>query len=133
MPFLEIARKLLVSGGTIHQRIEKLKESGVIIGSSINVNYKKLGLGVTVLLGIHLNTAKSINMVMDKLDQLSEVTEVYYTTGNYALIVKVLTKDIDHFHNFLVKKLQSIDEIRSTESFICLRETQNKESLLSEA
>ncbi len=119
-PFLEIARKLTVSGGTIHQRMEKLKEMGIIKGSKLVVDYKKLGQKVSVLLGIHLHNAKDVSKVIKKLGKLNEVVETHYTTGNFALMVKVIVKDIDHFHSFLVKKLQVIEEILSTESFICL-------------
>lgn len=119
-PFLDIARKCLVSGGTIHQRVEKLKENGVISGSKISVDHKNLGYGVEVLLGVHLVNAKVVSKVVKKLEKFPEVVQALYTTGNYALFIKVVTKDIDHYHNFLVKKLQAIEEIRSTESFICL-------------
>ena len=118
--FLEIARKLVVSGGTIHQRVDRMKEMGVIKGSHLEVDYSKLGYGVNVLLGVHLKSAKDATITIEKLEALKEVTEIYYTTGNYALIIKVVTKDIDSFHQFLVKKLQSISSISSTESFICL-------------
>lgn len=127
MPFLEMARKLLVSGGTIHQRVEKLKEAKIITGSTIQLDQRKLGFAVTVLLGIHLKNAKDVEKVIQHLDNIEEVVEAYYTTGNYALIVKVLVRDIDHFHQFLIKKLQSIQEIQSTESFISLKQVIKKD------
>ena len=126
-PFLDMARKCLVSGGTIHQRVEKLKENGVIQGSSISIDHKRLGYGVEVLLGIHLVNAKVVSKVVKKLEKFPEVVQALYTTGNYALFIKVITKDIDSYHNFLVKKLQAIEEIRSTESFICLETPINRE------
>ncbi len=46
--------------------------------------------------------------------------EAYYTTGSYALILKVMTQDISKFQLFLMDKLQGIAEIQSTESFVCL-------------
>jgi len=119
-PFLEIARKLLVSGGTIHQRMEKLKEMGVVKGSKIVVDYKKLNQGVSVILGLHVHNAKEISIVVEKLRAIQEVVETHYTTGNFALMAKVYVRDMDHFHKFLITKLQVIDEILSTESFICL-------------
>jgi Lrp/AsnC family transcriptional regulator for asnA, asnC and gidA len=119
-PYLEIARKLKVSGGTIHQRMEKMKELGVVKGSKIIIDYKKLGQGMVVFLGLHLHNAKDISRVVKKLQKLDEVTETHYTTGNYALLTKVIVRDIDHFHNFLTKKLQVIEEIKSTESLINL-------------
>ena len=125
--FTDIAKKLSVSAGTIHQRFEKLKEAKVITGSSININYQKLGYGVTVFLGVHLQNAKDVDLVIEKLNNIEEITEAYYTTGNYALIVKVIVKNIDHFHEFLRHKLQAIDEIRSTESFISLKQVIEKD------
>ncbi|WP_034727541.1 Lrp/AsnC ligand binding domain-containing protein [Bacteriovorax sp. BSW11_IV] len=119
-PFLEIARKLSVSGGTIHQRVEKLKEMGVILGTRLIVDHKKLGQGVCVMLGIHLHNAKDIQKVISKLQKIDEVVETHYTTGSFGLMIKVYVRDIDHYHQFLVGKLQAIDEVLSTESFICL-------------
>lgn len=120
MPYTEIAKKIIVSGGTIHQRINKMVESGVICGSKIIIDYKQLGYDVTTLLGIHLKSAKDQKLVTKKLSSFHQVTEVYYTTGTYALIIKVQTRSITEFHKFLIEKLQNIDEIQSTESFICL-------------
>ena len=122
MAFTDIAKKLVVSAGTIHQRVEKMREAGVIIGSKIIVDRRKLGLDVTTLLGINLTSAKAMPKVVDRLKKMEEVLETYYTTGTYGLIIKVVTRDIDHYHQFLVKKLQTIEEIQSTESFICLDE-----------
>ena len=126
MPFLEMARKIGVSGGTIHQRVEKLKEAGIIIGSSVQVDYAKLGHGVVVLLGIHLVNARDIHKVIKKLEKLDEISDAYYTTGDYALIVKINVRDIDHFHDFLINKIQMIEEIQSTESFISLKKVISK-------
>lgn len=119
-PFIEIARKLLVSGGTIHQRYDKLKKMGVIKGTKLIIDERKLGLDVTVLLGIHLKSAKELPRVIERLTTFPQVVETYYTTGKYALIVKIHTKNIKDFHLFLVQDLQSIEAIQSTESFISL-------------
>ena len=119
-PFSEIARRLNVSGGTIHQRVDKLRDAGVITGSTLRVSCEKLGLGVTVLLGVHLHKAQRIEETVQALRSLPEVVEAYYTTGSYALFVKLHVASIKEYHSFLVDDLQKIDSIRFTESFICL-------------
>lgn len=119
-PYSEIARQLIVSGGTIHQRMDKLKQVGIVEGSSINLNLQKIGYDVTAFLGIHLNSSRELSNVISALKEMPEVVESYYTTGNYALLIKVHTKTIKDFHHFLANKLQSIDAIQSTESFISL-------------
>ncbi len=120
LAYTDIAKKLLVSAGTIHQRINKMTDAGIIKGTRIVIDYKKLGYDVTSLLGIYLKSAKDLNKVIEKLKTMREVVDVYYTTGSYALIIKIHHKTIKDFHQFLVDKLQSIPEIQSTESFICL-------------
>ncbi len=127
IPYLEIARKLIVSGGTIHQRIDKLKKMGIIEGSKVRVNLKKLGFDVTVFLGIHLKSTKDLGSVIDTLQSFPEVVEAYYTTGNYALLIKIHTKSISDFHGFLANKLQSMEAIQATESFISLNQPINKD------
>ena len=122
VPYLEIARKFKVAGGTIHQRVDKMKEAGIIQGSKINIDYQKLGYDVTVFLGIHLKNSKVLAEAIRDLEKMSEVVEVYYTTGNYALLIKIMTKSIQDFHEFLATKLQMSEAIQSTESFINLNQ-----------
>ena len=119
-PFLEIARKLNVSGGTVHQRVDKLKEAGIITGSTLRVSCERMGLGVTVMLGIHLHKAQRIDETVQALKSLPEIVEAYYTTGSYALFVKLHVSSIKAYHRFLVERLQTVESIRFTESFICL-------------
>lgn len=72
LPFLEIARKLIVSGGTVHQRIDKMKKLGIIEGSKFTLNLQKLGYDVTVFLGIHLTNAKDLGSVIKALEKMPE-------------------------------------------------------------
>lgn len=132
LPYLEIARKLIVSGGTIHQRIEKLKKSGVIEGSKLQLNLTKLGYDVTVFLGIHLTNSKELGRVIKALEKMPEIVEAHYTTGNYALLVKLHTKNIRDFHRFLTEKLQTVEAVQSTESFISLDQPIKREISVSE-
>ena len=131
-PFIEIARKLIVSGGTIHQRVDRLKKLGIITGSQFTIDYQKLGYDVTVFLSIHLKSSKDSKDVIDQMKKMPQIVEVYYTTGNFAFLVKVRTKSIQDFHNFLAYDLQGIDSIQSTESFISLSQPIARDVTLSE-
>ena len=118
--YQEIARELIVSGGTIHVRTGKMKEAGVIKGSRLVVDYKRLGLEVTAFVGINLASAGDYQYVLPKLREFPEVTEVHYTTGQYSLFVKIVTTNTRELHLFLIEKLQFIKEVRSTETLISL-------------
>jgi Lrp/AsnC family transcriptional regulator for asnA, asnC and gidA len=91
-----------------------------------------MGYDVTTLLGIHLKSAKDQSKVVEKLKSMKEVVEIYYTTGAYALIIKVHNKNIRSFHIFLSDKLQNISEIQATESFICLDQPVSRNLLVEE-
>ena len=130
-PFLEISRQLGVSGGTIHQRVDKLKDAGVIEGSTLTINHERVGLGITALLGVHLHAARLIEEVIEGLQELPEVVEAYYTTGSYALILKIRVAHMRDYHRFLTQGLQLLDGIRFTESFICLDQPINRPAQLT--
>ncbi len=118
--FVEIAKKLMISNATVHQRINKLKLHGILNGFQPVLDEWKLGIKVSSIIGIYLKNAKDCQLVLEKLEKFPEVVEAYYTTGSYALILKVATTDIQKFQSFLMDKLQHVAEIQSTESFICL-------------
>ena len=112
--YQEIARELIVSGGTIHVRTNKMKVLDLL------PHFQKLGLEVTAFVGINLGSAKDYQTVLPKLKKLPEITEVHYTTGGYSLFVKVVTSSTRELHLFLIEKLQVIKEISSTETLISL-------------
>ncbi|GAB4021815.1 MAG: transcriptional regulator AsnC [Bdellovibrio sp.] len=118
--FQEIARELIVSGGTIHVRVNKMKEEGIIQGSKLVIDFQKLGLEVTSFVGINLASAGDYPSALKKLKKFPEITEVHYTTGNYSMFIKVVTKSTKDLHLFLTEKLQPIPEVHSTETLISL-------------
>ena len=118
--YQERARDLIVSGGTIHVRINKMKEAGVIKGSKLVLDVGKLGLEFQAFVGINLVNARDYKTVLEKLKDFPEIVEVHYTTGGFSLFAKTLTKNSKEFHLFLIEKLQSIQEIQSTETIISL-------------
>lgn len=119
-PFLEIARDLDVSGGTIHQRYDKLKENEVILGHKTLIDPKALGFGILAFVGVHVNRTQDIPELLNEVKSLKNVVEAHYTTGNYALFLKVYAKNMEDYYFFLMKRLQKIKGIRSTESFMCM-------------
>ncbi|MDC0254544.1 Lrp/AsnC ligand binding domain-containing protein [Bacteriovoracales bacterium] len=126
--YQEIARELVVSGGTIHVRINKMREAGIIKGSKILLDVSKLGFEFHAFVGINLVNARDYLNVLERLRQFPEVVEVHYTTGQYSLFAKVLSKNAKEFHLFLIEKLQSIQEIQSTETIISLDNPVNKDA-----
>lgn len=121
IPYAEIAKKFAVSPGTIHVRVEKMKQAGIIVGTRLDINVKQLGFDVCCFIGIILKSAKDYHTALKKLDELDEVVEVYYTTGQYSIFIKVMCRSIDALQDVLINKIQTIDEIQSTETLISLQ------------
>ena len=119
-PYLEIARECGVSGAAIHQRVKKLEDAGIITGSRLIVKPSALGLNVCAYINGTLSQADKYEKVIQSLKAVPEVVECHFVTGKCALLLKVYCFDNDHLINVLVKTIQNIPYIQSTETMISL-------------
>lgn len=119
---LEIARKIGISGAAIHQRLRKLETSGLISGSKFIINPKILGYTTMAFIGIYLDKAMRNPEAVKQLREIPEVLECHYTTGNWSILVKILCKDNEHLMNLLNHKIQTIEGVSRTETFISLNQ-----------
>jgi Lrp/AsnC family transcriptional regulator for asnA, asnC and gidA len=121
-PILEIARNIGISGAAIHQRLRKLEKSGLISGSKFVINPKVLGYTTMAYIGIFLDKAMSNPKAVKELEKIPEVLECHYTTGDWSILIKVLCKDNEHLMQVLNKKIQQIEGVSRTETFISLNQ-----------
>jgi Lrp/AsnC family transcriptional regulator for asnA, asnC and gidA len=119
-PFLEIARQCHVSGGTIHVRMKKMEDLGIIKGTKLIIDNSKLGYDVCCFIGIHLNKSSSYSSVLNEMKKINEIVELHNITGEYSLFLKVMCKNILHLQDLLMNKIQVIDGVESTNTFISL-------------
>jgi Lrp/AsnC family transcriptional regulator, regulator for asnA, asnC and gidA len=119
-PFLEIARQCHVSGGTIHVRMKKMEDIGIIKGTKLVVDNSKLGFDVCCFIGIRLDKSSSYSYVVDELRSINEIVELHYTTGDYSILIKILCKNVSHLQELLMNKIHNITGIQSTNTFISL-------------
>lgn len=119
-PILEIARHIRISGAAIHQRLRKLESSGIIKGSKFIVDPKVVGYNTMAYVGIFLDKAMSNPKAIKALKDIPEVLECHYTTGNWSILIKVLCRDNAHLMDLLNKKIQQIEGVSRTETFISL-------------
>jgi Lrp/AsnC family transcriptional regulator, regulator for asnA, asnC and gidA len=119
-PYLEIARQCHVSGGTIHVRMNKMEEMGIIKGTKLIIDNAKLGYDVCCFIGIYLDNASSFNLAVAELNKIKEIVELHYTTGQYSLFVKVICKSISHLQDLLMNKIQVVQGVQRTDTFISL-------------
>ncbi len=131
MPYAELGKKLFVSGGTIHVRIKKLEEFGIVKGKRLNVNLKQLGYDITAFIGIFLEKSSLYDAVAAELEKIPEIVRLNYTTGNYSMYIEVVCKDINQLRHVLHDDLQKIKGIERTETLISLEESFNRSVMVA--
>ncbi len=126
MPYTEIGKKVYVSGGTVHVRMRKMIDLGIIKGSQLVIDYAKLGWDISAYLGIYLDKSSLYSEVSKELEKIPEVINANYTTGNYSIFAKIICRDTGHLREVLHDKIQKVSGIQRTETFISLEESINR-------
>ncbi|HRE52979.1 MAG TPA: Lrp/AsnC ligand binding domain-containing protein [Flavitalea sp.] len=121
--YADLGKKLFVSGGTIHVRIKKLQEAGIVKGSKLTVDIKQLGYDVIAFVGIYLEKSSLYDSVARELSKIPQITRLNYTTGNYSMFAEIVCKDIAQLRFVLHDELQKIKGIERTETIISLEES----------
>jgi Lrp/AsnC family transcriptional regulator, regulator for asnA, asnC and gidA len=121
--YADLGKKLFVSGGTIHVRIKKLQELGIVRGTKLQINHKILGYDVIAFIGIYLEKSSLYDNVATQLKKIPEIVRLNYTTGNYSMFAEVICKDIGQLKFVLHDELQKIKGIERTDTIISLEES----------
>lgn len=121
--YTEIAKELIVSGGTIHVRMKKMQDMGIIKGSNLIVDAQKVGYDITAFLGIYLEKGSIYHDAVEKLKQVKEIVELHYCTGAYSMFAKIICRDTTHLRHVLNDEVQAVPGIQRTETFISLEES----------
>ena len=119
-PYTEIAKNLLVSAGTIHVRMAKMQEAGIVERATLRLNSQKLGYDVVAFMGIYLKGGGTYQEAINALAAIPEVIEAHYTTGAYGLFIKIACQNTEHLRQVLQEHIQAISAIEKTETFISL-------------
>ena len=131
-PFTDIAKKLLVSAGTIHVRVKKMEDEGVIRGSTLTVDYDKMNYSFIAYIGIFLENSSYTKKIVNELYKIPEVTVAHLTTGKFAVFCKIRAKDTKHAKN-VIFAIDDIPGVLRTETSISLEEIINDKKRLMHA
>ncbi len=123
IPFKDVATEVGISRAAVHQRVNRMIDLEVITGSGYHINPNKVDFKTCSYIGIFLEKGGLFSEVVEKLKMIPEIVECHYTTGQYAIFVKVYAKDNEHLKNILSSQVQKIQGISSTETFISLEQT----------
>ncbi len=127
IPFKEVAQACGVSRAAIHQRVQRLIDLNVIVGSGYHVNPKSLGYSTCTYVGIRLEKGSMYKAVVDELKNIPEIVECHFTTGPYTMLVKLYARDNEQLMDLLNNRIQGIHGVDSTETLISLDQSIKKE------
>ena len=123
MPFLEIARECGISGAAIHQRIRKLDDAGVILGSRLIVDPKMMGFDVCAFVSITLKDPQLLQPMVDQLKKVPEIVECHFVTGKGNILAKLYCVDNEHLMRTLFNSILRLQGVATTETTISLQES----------
>ncbi|NQX82797.1 MAG: winged helix-turn-helix transcriptional regulator [Flavobacteriaceae bacterium] len=129
IPFTDIAKKLVVSPGTIHVRVKKMEDEGIIKGSTLSLDYEKMGYSFIAHVGIRLKRTSSIDNVISDLRKIANVTIAYITAGKYHIFCKVRARGTSDAKD-VIYAIDQIKGVKRTESMISMEERINDKKRL---
>ena len=127
LPFKDVATECGVSRAAIHQRVQRLIDMGVIVGSGFHVNPVSLGYNTCTYVGITLERGSMYKKVVAEFEKIPEIVECHFTTGPYTMLSKLYARDNAHLMELLNDCLQEIPGVIATETLISLRQSICKE------
>ena len=129
VPFTDIAKKLLISAGTVHVRVKKMEDDGIIQGSSLTLDYKKLGYSFIAYVGVFLQNTSQTKFVLERINNIPFVTVAHITTGKFNIFCKIRAKNTEHAKD-IIFMLDDIEGVYRTETMISLEESINDKKRL---
>jgi len=123
----QLSQQLNLSVTAIYERIKKLERTGVIAQYVTLIDKAMVDLGFQVFCHVKLERhAKEAIVAFEKeVNALEEVLECFHVSGDYDYLLKVVVKDMEHFRNFMVTKLTTLQYIGSTQSSFTISEVKN--------
>lgn len=118
----ELAHKIGLTITPTYERVKRLEKKGVIKRYTIELNKKKLGIGLNVLCAITLKShSKDVLDVFEReIIQLPEVIHCFHIAGNVDYQLLIETSDVNSYSTFLKDKLAAIPNIANVQSAIIM-------------
>ena len=127
----EIAEKIGLSQSPCWRRISRMEQAGVIRKKVVVLDHTKLGMEVVVFVNVSLTTHGRQNLAAfeKEIKKFPEVLECYTVTGQMDYLLKIVTKDIQHYESFIRNKLMTLPMIREMHSTIAITEIKDTTEL----
>ncbi len=118
-PFSEIARRIDMSSATVHDRVGRLEDEGVIEGYHASVNPKSVGYGVGALVGLRVEQGREED-TLERLREIEGVREIHLTTGEWDVMLKVVAADTDRLRELMFERIADMDGFSRSQTMVIL-------------
>jgi len=122
MPYTEVARQIQVSAGTVHVRMGRLEELGIVRRATLSLGLVKPGYGTQAYVGVCLLSSARFAEVVERLRAIAEVTDAYFTTGPYHIFTCLRCRDNEQLRAILHDTIQQLESVGRTETLVLLDE-----------
>ncbi len=121
-PLREISREVNLAESTIYERIKKLKERGGVIKKfTVILDPDSLGFGILAFILIKAKAGKYSTVASELKKYPPEIVEVYETTGDYDMLVKIRTRGSEELNDFLDRIGGEIEGVEATHTMVVLK------------
>ena len=116
-----IATRVKIPRVTVHDRIQKMIERGIIKSFNVSIDYKKIGLssGVFIFVSFLPNPEVSQRQLAKRIAILPGVYEVHIISGEYDLLLKVRGKSLEEIGKLVIDKLRQLQGVGRTLTCAC--------------
>jgi len=119
-PFVDIAKELEISDATVHIRVKRLQAAGILRKFTITTDNVLLGYDHLAFVGINLSK-DSGDEVLVALSQLEEILELHEMYGQYDLLVKIRSRNLEEMRDIVANKISKIPQITEAQSMMVLK------------
>src|SRR5919206_1989092 len=129
VPFVEIAKQIGISDATVHLRVRKLRDEGVIDKFTLSVDNDLLGYDHLAFIGINIRPGLA-DQITEELSNIEEVLEIHEMHNRFDLFLKIRAKDLNHMRDIMENKFRILPNVLETELMAVLK-TKKEEQIVS--
>ncbi|RLM57445.1 Lrp/AsnC family transcriptional regulator [Halobellus sp. Atlit-31R] len=118
-PFSEIARQIEMSSATVHDRVSRMEDAGVIEGYHAKIDPRSVGLGTSALVGLRVEQGNE-NDALERLRELDGVQEIHLTTGEWDVVLRVYAEDTDALRELMFENVAKIEGFSRSQTMVIL-------------
>jgi len=118
-PFSEIARRIDMSSATVHDRVNRMEDAGVIEGYHAKVDPKALDYGISSMVGLQVEQGQE-QETLERLEEIPGVQEVHLTTGSWDVLMRVYAEDADELRRLMFDNIAQMDGFARSQTMVIL-------------